>query len=632
MTNQNQALNEFKDKLKEIIQKNLGNPAFSIVQICTEMNVSRAQLHRKVKATTGLSTSLFIRQMRMEHAKQLLDTTNLNISQIAYQIGISSPQNFSKYFIETYGVSPSAYRKQQQHATEEPVELSVTTVPAPEAPAIPVPIASPRRRWWKLIGLSLSVIVGISVWIGLYYKKDQLTDITHPKLVILPFEHQATANDSFLSTGIQEDIQFRLKQVASLTILPAAAFKATTGNTNAAAALKVDYLLKGEWPLEQQKPRLTVRLIRIADNRQIWEKRYRYQETNAAAIAGNIAAQVAHVLQRSLSDELAQRIQYQATASAKAYQLVLRGNYLLKNRTQEALRESLHHFEQAIQLDSAYSDAYLGKANALNLLVTLKYATDETRDLREAERLALLAIKHNTDNAQAYAVLGHIYQGQYRWQEALTTYQIALKLNAHDALINYWYSLALRSTGNLDQALHYNRIAHELDPSYSVIATGYLYTAIFAEQLDLADTLIQQATPDFKRSFLYPNVVGMLLIAKEQYESALPYFDTCQMMNPQYYPPEVSRVFCLGKLGKRQQIETFIAALDTSRARDCLAAAAAYAGLGKIEQGITYLQAAADKGKIPDYLLVDIRYVPLQKHPAFQQILEAYGLTPLQGE
>lgn len=631
MANQTQFFNNFIEKLQETIQKNLGKPDLSIDHICMEMNVSRAQLHRKVKAATGLSTSLFIRRMRMEHAKQLLDTTNLNISQIAYQIGITSPQNFSKYFIETYGVSPSAYRKQQRHTTKEPAELPILTPPMPETPTAPLPVAPPRRRSWKWVGLLLGTVVGVSVMVGLYYQKDRLATADHLTLIILPFEHQATAKDSFLSIGIQEDIQLRLKQVASLTILPAASFKAMTGDWKA-TTWKDDYRMEGEWTLEQQKPRLTVRLIRTANNRQIWEKRYRYQETNAAAIAGNIAAQVAHVLQRSLSDELAQRIQYQATASAKAYQLVLRGNYLLKNRTQEALRESLHHFEQAIQLDSAYSDAYLGKANALNLLVTLKYATDETRDLREAERLALLAIKHNTDNAQAYAVLGHIYQGQYRWQEALTTYQIALKLNAHDALINYWYSLALRSTGNLDQALHYNRIAHELDPNYSVIATGYLYTAIFAGQLDLADTLIQQATPDFKRSFLYPNVVGMLLIAKEQYESALPYFDTCQMMNPRYYPPEFSRAFCLGKLGKRQQVETFIAALDTSRARDCLAAAAAYAGLGKIEQGITYLQAAADKGKIPDYLLVDIRYVPLQKHPAFQQILEAYGLTPLQGE
>lgn len=630
MTKQEQFTNDFIDKLQETIQKNLGNPDFSIDHICTEINISRAQLHRKVKAATGLSTSLFIRQMRMEQAKRLLSTTDLNISQIAYQIGISSPQNFSKYFTETYGVSPSAYRKQQQNPTEEPVEPPVLTLPTPEAPTAPLPVAAPRRRSWRLVGLLLSAVVGISVMIGWYYQKERLATITHPTLVILPFEHQATASDSFLNTGIQEDILVRLKQIASLSILPATLYEASIGATNADTTVQVDYVLAGEWTISQNKPCLTVQLIQIANERLLWKKRYDSHEVHLAAIAGKVALQVANTLRLTLSEALAERIQYQPTASEAAYRLILHSKDLLKNRTQESLQQSLSFFEQAIQLDSAYSDAYLGKANALNLLVTLKYAADEPRHLREAEQLTLLAIKHNTDNAQAYALLGHIYQGQYRWQEALTTYQIALKLNTHDALINYWYSLALRSTGNLEQALHYNRIAHELDPNYSVITTGYLYTAIFAGQLNLADTLIQQATPDFKRSFLYPNVVGMLLIAKGQYKGALPYFDTCQMMNPKYYPPEVSRVFCLGKLGKRRQIATIIAALDTTLARDCIAAAAAYAGLGEIEQGITYLQAAADKGKIPDYLLADIRYAPLRQHPTFRNIAEAYGLEPIQ--
>lgn len=630
MTNQNQALNEFKDKLKEIIQKNLGNPAFSIVQICTEMNVSRAQLHRKVKAATGLSTSLFIRQIRMEHAKQLLDTTNLNISQIAYQIGISSPQNFSKYFIETYGVSPSAYRKQQRHTTKEPAELPVLTLPMPEAPTAPLPVAPPHRRWWKWVGLLFSAVVGISVMVGLYYQKDQLTDTAPLILVILPFEHQATAKDSFWSTGMQEDVLLRLKQVASLTILPTASFKANTGNINAAAALKVDYLLEGEWTLAQDEPRITVRLIRIASNRQIWEKRYRYQEINAAAIAGNIAAQVVRVLQRPLSDELAQRIQYQATTSAKAYQLVLHGNYLLKNRTQESLQESMQAFDQAIQLDSAYSDAYLGKANALSLMVNMSYSNDEKNDLRQAEQLALLSIKTNTNNAAAYAILANVYREQFRWQESLTTYQIALKLNPNDVFTNYWYSLALRSTGDLKQALHYHKIAYEFDPTHPIIFSGYVYTAIFAKDFELAAALLEQRAADFKQSFVYWMLRGNFYLAQAEYEAALTCFDTSLALNAHFKSAQSARIFCLGKLGKRQEVTTFITSLDTTRADDCLTAAVAYAGLGAIEKGIGYLKSAADKGKIPEYLIVDIRYAPLQQHPAFQQILEAYGLKPIQ--
>lgn len=500
MANKELPINEFTQELQAIIEKNLGNAEFSIIQICTEMNVSRAQLHRKVKAATGLSTSLYIRSVRMEYAKKLLETTHINVSEIAYQVGISSPQNFSKYFIEAYGLSPSAFRKQKEDTPEEMFAEKTPVVAAPTVSDITPDASNGRQQMLVFGGLFVLACLSIGVFITL--------------------------------------------------------------------------------PQMENRP-----------------------------VGNSIPA-----------------------TSAEAHRQVQLGEQLLKKRTQESLQEGMQAFDRVIQLDSTYSDAYLGKANGLNLMVNLRYSSDETRDLREAEQLALLAIKHNTSNAQAYAVLGNIYQEQYRWQEALTTYQIALKLNPQDALTNYWYSLALRSTGNLEQALHYNRIAHELDPNYSVIYGGYIYTAIFARQLDLADTLVQRATPDLKQSFLYPNVIGMLLIAKEQYESALPYFDTCLVMNPGYYPPHVSRVFCLGKLGKRQQVESFIAALDTTRARDCLAAAAAYAGLGQIESGIAYLQAAADKGEIPEYLLTDLRYAPFRQHPAFRNILDDYGLTPLQEE
>lgn len=616
MENKEPTLDAFMDKLKKIIKEQLDHPDFSIDQICLEMKVSRAQLHRKIKTATGHSTSLFVRHLRMEQAKLLLDTTDHNISQIAYRVGISSPQNFSKYFIEAYGISPSAYRKGQLTYTEQAFEPTVLPEPEPINAETPVPIFPQRRRLWLLVALLLSAAASVGTILGLYYQKNHLFHLAHPTLVMLPFKNQARVDPESLSMGIEEDILQRLKQLQPLRILPA-----TDTVTQA------DYELEGEWEFEQQKLRLTVGLIRVADQRRIWKKRYDSQQIHQASIAGTLALQVAHTLQLSLSNKLAERIQFQPTTSVQAYQWVLRGRHLIKKRTQESLQESLRFFDRAIQADNTYSDAYLGKADALHLLVSLKYSMDAIRDLRKAEQLSLLAIKHSTNNGYAYAMLGNVYQQEYRWQEALTSYQIALKLNPHDALTNYWYSLALRSIGQLDQALRYNKIAQELDPDYPVITTGYIYTAIFARKFGLADTLIHRATPSFKQSFLYPNSVGLLLSAKEQYESALPYFDTCQMMNPKYHPPEVTRGFCLGKLGKRPQVETFLATLDTSRARDCIAAAAAYTGLGQLDLGVAYLQAAVAKGVIPEYLLVDFRFTTLHTHPGCRKILTDHGLN-----
>ena len=74
-----------------------------------EMALSRVQLHRKLKSLTDNSASDLIRNLRMIKAAELLKEGVLNVTQITYEIGISSLSNFAKTFKEKYGVNPSEY-------------------------------------------------------------------------------------------------------------------------------------------------------------------------------------------------------------------------------------------------------------------------------------------------------------------------------------------------------------------------------------------------------------------------------------------------------------------------------------------------------------------------------------------
>ena len=73
--------------------------------------MSRSQLFRKIKALTGQSPSLFIRAIRLERGKELLQTTEMSISEIAYEVGFSTPAYFSDAFLEAFGVRPSEVRR-----------------------------------------------------------------------------------------------------------------------------------------------------------------------------------------------------------------------------------------------------------------------------------------------------------------------------------------------------------------------------------------------------------------------------------------------------------------------------------------------------------------------------------------
>lgn len=97
-------------KLKKLMEDNLNDSDFGIPQICRGMAMSRAQLHRKITALTGKSTSIFIRSLRLHHAKKLLLTTDLNISEVAYDVGFKDPNYFSRTYAEEFGETPSETR------------------------------------------------------------------------------------------------------------------------------------------------------------------------------------------------------------------------------------------------------------------------------------------------------------------------------------------------------------------------------------------------------------------------------------------------------------------------------------------------------------------------------------------
>ncbi|MEL6864812.1 MAG: ATP-binding protein [Bacteroidota bacterium] len=99
----------FIQKLRGIIEAHLDDVDFGIPQICRVIGMSRSQLHNKIKALTGLSTSIYIREIRLHKAKILLDKGEMNVSEVAYEVGFKDPSYFSRLFSEAFGYPPSEH-------------------------------------------------------------------------------------------------------------------------------------------------------------------------------------------------------------------------------------------------------------------------------------------------------------------------------------------------------------------------------------------------------------------------------------------------------------------------------------------------------------------------------------------
>jgi len=99
----------FLQKVQKVLDENLSDSEFDSSTFCEAVGMSRMQLHRKLMALTGLSTTAFIRSERLKQAVHILKTSDATINEVAYTIGFNTPSYFIKCFKETYKKTPSEY-------------------------------------------------------------------------------------------------------------------------------------------------------------------------------------------------------------------------------------------------------------------------------------------------------------------------------------------------------------------------------------------------------------------------------------------------------------------------------------------------------------------------------------------
>lgn len=98
---------EFIQKVLSYISENMSDSDLSVEVLASQLNLSRSQLYRKIKSLTGQTVNEFLRKIRIQKAKQILETGNSNISEVCYKVGFSSPSYFTKCFKAHFGILPT---------------------------------------------------------------------------------------------------------------------------------------------------------------------------------------------------------------------------------------------------------------------------------------------------------------------------------------------------------------------------------------------------------------------------------------------------------------------------------------------------------------------------------------------
>ncbi|MGL4852733.1 MAG: hybrid sensor histidine kinase/response regulator transcription factor [Phocaeicola sp.] len=103
----------FVAKFKALVAQRMKEPELNVEELGKEMGLSRVQLYRKLKSLTNYAPNELLRQMRLKKAKSMLSSSDMSISEIAYEVGFSSPSYFTKCYKEQFKESPTDFLKRK---------------------------------------------------------------------------------------------------------------------------------------------------------------------------------------------------------------------------------------------------------------------------------------------------------------------------------------------------------------------------------------------------------------------------------------------------------------------------------------------------------------------------------------
>jgi len=236
-----------------------------------------------------------------------------------------------------------------------------------------------------------------------------------------------------------------------------------------AVELGVSYILEGSVQRYGDKARITVQLIDAINDDHIWAENYDRDIVDVFKTQSEIAMHIASELNTILTSKQKILLQDNKTKNVKAFELYQMGRFYWNKRTGDGFTTSIEYFEKAIVEDPSYGLAYAGLADTYNLMA-LQGWMDRQEGRDKAEELALKALELDENLAEAYTVLGSIYDYvDWDWENAEKAFKRALEINPNYSTAHHYYSEHLSITGHHDEARKHIDKALEINPLSFVI-------------------------------------------------------------------------------------------------------------------------------------------------------------------
>ena len=518
-------------------------------------------------------------------------------------------------------------------------ELSPQPLAVPEAPESGLadrPARATRRLpslAWKVSGLVLVLlVVSLVAW--------ELQPRIHRSpvirsLAVLPLENLSNdASQDYFADGMTDELISNLGQISALRVISRTSVMtykhAHKALPQIARELNVDAIVEGAVLHSGNQVRITAQLIDASADQHMWSRSYEGELRDTLALQSKVAKAIAEQIQISLNPREQAALQGGTIVKPDAYVSYLKGRYFWNKRSAEGLKAALAYFEQALDEDRAYAQAYSGLADTYALLGDWQYAVMTPKEaLPRAKAAAVKALELDNALGEAHNSLAFCLDGfDWTFDSAGKEFLRAIELNPGYATAHHWYGWHLALLHRYDEALAEMRRAASLDPLSLVI------NADLAELLALAhsyDESIQQSRkviemdPGFG---LAHNHLGQAYLQEQRRDEAIAEFQKAVRLSgdaPTCMAGLARAYVASGKRGEAEKLLDDLKRRSGAGASHGSEIAVIYASLGDTEQAMKWLERGYEERFNPG-VLIRPGFDPLRSDPRFRDLMRRVGL------
>jgi TolB-like protein/DNA-binding winged helix-turn-helix (wHTH) protein/Flp pilus assembly protein TadD len=520
-------------------------------------------------------------------------------------------------------LAKSQNRVEQGHAIRKD-ELTTATPP-------PRPRMRPKGRIIIALTIVLSLLA-LAVW---QVRSRGRASSAIRSLAVLPLENlSGDASQGYFADGMTDELITDLSQISALRVISRTSVMVYKGARKPlpqiARELNVDAVVEGTVLRSGDHVRITAQLIDASTDKHLWSQSYEGELRDTLALQNRVASAIADQIRINLTPREQAALKNVKVVNPEAYQSYLKGRYFWNKRTADGLKVALAYFNQAVEEDPKYAQAYSGLADTYALLGDWQYAVMTPKEaFPKAKAAAIKALELDNTLGEAHNSLAFILDG-FDWDldSGGKEFQRAIELNPGYATAHHWYAWHLSLLGRYDEAVAEMKKAENLDPLSLII------NADLGELLVLADSYdesIQQSrkTIEMDPNFaLAHNQLGQAYLQKHVYDEAVAEFQKAVRLSGRSPTSIANLARAYVASGKKSEAVALLNELkNRSSAGYSNAAEIAmiYASFGEVDQAMNWLEKGYQERFNPGVLLRP-GFDPLRSESRFQNLLHRIGL------